>query len=96
MLSETLKKNSLHEFNAEVEEKRKQAGRTLLKNAVDDLVTAMNAVERDGTYTRDDIEAYVLKCLEFYERQLYSMDDEDFDDYLDEKLVKAMRRMRHE
>lgn len=93
MLTERLKNGELFGEPSK-ESKDKTAARALLSNAVQDLVTAMRAVELDGLYTREDIEAYVLKMMGSYEETLYAMDEEEFDAYLNIALTNAIARRR--
>lgn len=93
MLTERLKNGELF-GEPNKESKDKTAARALLSNAVQDLVTAMRAVELDGLYTRDDIEAYVLKMMGSYEETLYAMDEEEFDAYLNIALTNAIARRK--
>lgn len=55
----------------------------MLDDAVNRLVQKMNAIERDGVLSREEVENCVLFCLEWYEKKLYAMSDDDFDFYVD-------------
>jgi hypothetical protein len=94
MLTTRLENGEL--FGRSPKGKEQQMARAVLNDAVQDLVTAMKAVEEDGLYERDEIENFVLTRLRTYEEIIYAMDKEEFDSFLDIQLenAKARRRMR--
>ena len=98
MLSDKLKSKGLHDAiidaKRESERRQKHEARMMLNSAVEDLVTGMRAVELDGLYDRETIEDFVSRRLEEYEKTLYLMDDEEFDRYLDARLLNAIARRR--
>jgi len=98
MLSEKLKNRGLHdavtEAKREAERRQKHEARMMLNSAVEDLVTGMRAVELDGLYDRETIEDFVSRRLEEYEKTLYLMDEEEFDRYLDARLMNVIARRR--
>ena len=73
-------------------EEAKHGARVLLSESVRDLIVAMKSVELDELYTRDEIENFVLRRMEYYEKYLYSMDKDAFDRFLDDQLIQAIRR----
>lgn len=94
MLTTRLENGEL--FGRSPKGKEQQMARAVLNDAVQDLVTAMKAVEEDGLYDRDEVENFVLTRLRTYEEIIYAMDKEEFDSFLDIQLenAKARRRMR--
>lgn len=98
MLSEKLKSRGLHDTDEanerESERRRKHDARILLNNAVECLVTAMRATELDEVYDREEIEDFVSRRLEEYEKTLYLMDEEEFERYLDARLKNTIARRR--
>lgn len=93
MLTERLMNGEL--FGEKTENsKNKTAARSLLTGAVQDLVTAMRAVEADGLYTREEIEHYVLTVMRGFEETIYKMEVNEFDAYLDIQYKNALAR-RH-
>lgn len=92
MLSEKLTNGEL--FRTANPDKERQRARSLLNSAVQDLISAMRAIEGDKLYTREEIESFVLARMRRAEEQIYAMDDEEFDSYLDARLVNALTRWR--
>lgn len=94
MLTTRLENGEL--FGRSPKGKEQQMARAVLNDAVQDLVTAMKAVEEDGLYEREEIENFVLTRLRTYEEIIYAMDKEEFDSFLDIQLenVVARRKMR--
>lgn len=74
--------------------KEKQAARALLNDSVQNLVTAMKAVESDELYTRDEIENFVLARMRTYEEIIFAMGEEEFGTFLDIQLQSAISRRR--
>lgn len=94
MLSEKLRNKELFNVDAEAERRTKSDARRMLNDIVGDLVAAMRAVELDGLYEREAIEDFVSKRLEEYEKTIYLMDAEEFDRYLEARMVNAVARRR--
>ena len=92
MLTTRLENGEL--FGRSPKGKEQQMARAVLNDAVQDLVTAMKAVEEDGLYERDEIENFVLTRLRTYEEIIYAMDREEFDSFLDVQLENAKARRR--
>lgn len=92
MLTTRLENGEL--FGRSPKGKEQQMARAVLNDAVQDLVTAMKAVEEDGLYDRDEVENFVLTRLRTYEEIIYAMDKEEFDSFLDIQLENAMARRR--
>lgn len=97
MLSERLKNREVYaDKHGKPEdlhaERAKACG--MLDDAVNRLVQKMNAIERDGVMSRDEIENTVLFCLEFYEKKIYAMSDKDFDFYVDLHRVQTDLRRK--
>ena len=92
MLTTRLENGEL--FGRSPKGKEQQMARAVLNDAVQDLVTAMKAVEEDGLYERDEIENFVLTRLRTYEEIIYAMDREEFDSFLDIQLENAKARRR--
>lgn len=92
MLTTRLENGEL--FGRSPKGKKQQMARAVLNDAVQDLVTAMKAVEEDGLYDRDEVENFVLTRLRTYEEIIYAMDKEEFDSFLDIQLENAMARRR--
>ena len=93
MLSDKLKSRGLYDVK-ESERRQKHEARMMLNSAVEDLVTGMRAVELDGLYDRETIEDFVSRRLEEYEKTIYLMDEEEFDRFLDARLMNAIARRR--
>jgi hypothetical protein len=94
MLTTRLENGEL--FGKSPKGKEQQMARSILNDAVQDLVVAMKAVEEDGLYEREEIENFVLTRLRTYEEIIYAMDREEFDSFLDIQLenVVTRRKMR--
>ena len=96
MLSERLKNREVYaeehsKPDATHKEQAKACG--MLDDAANRLVQTMSAIERDGALTREEVENTVLFCLEWYEKKLYVMSDDDFDFYVDlHKVQTDLRR----
>lgn len=91
MLSERLKEKNLFSDDQEAMEAQKQAARRFINVAVRDLVAAMRCVELDEVMTRDEIENFVLKRMEYYEVNVYSKGREEFDAWLDDQFRKSIK-----
>lgn len=92
MLSKELKEKAI--FNDASEEEAKHIARLTLKalkEVVRQLVLGMSAIERDEIYTRQEIESFVIKQMEYFENKVYAMTDEEYHDYLAELIIKAAR-----
>ena len=74
MLSETLKNKDL-DFARITESERKKEARDMLAETAEMLVIAMRTAEDYGGMSREEVEGYALKCIEFYEAKYYSVDN---------------------
>lgn len=92
MLTTRLESGEL--FGRSPKGKEQQMARAVLNDAVQDLVTAMKAVEEDGLYDRDEVENFVLTRLRTYEEIIYAMDREEFDSFLDIQLENVVARRK--
>lgn len=92
MLTTRLENGEL--FGRSPKGKEQQMARAVLNDAVQDLVTAMKAVEEDGLYEREEIENFVLTRLRTYEEIIYAMDREEFDSFLDIQLENVVARRK--
>lgn len=93
MLSEGLKKKNLFREEQKATEAQRIAARKLINECARSLISAMRCVELDGVMTRDEIESFVLRRMEHWEAVLYSLDQEEFDKWLDERFVKSIREI---
>ena len=93
MLSERLKEKNLFREEQETTEVQKKAARKSINECVKSLISAMRCVELDGVMTRDEIESFVLRRMEHWEAVLYSLDQEEFDKWLDDWFVKSIREI---
>lgn len=87
MLTKRLKEKELFEDDLKVEERRHDALK-ILDESVEDLIITMVGIENEGVYEREEIENYVLKRKEYYETLFYGMDDDEFDEYLTDKIAE--------
>lgn len=87
MLTKRLKGKELFEQDVRTEES-KQDARMMLDEAVEALLIAMVGTENIGTYRREEIENYVLRRMEYYEVLLYGMDEDEFDEYIVDRLAE--------
>ena len=95
MLRERLKMNercSDEREKSEEKEAEALADRTRLYSTSQRLVILMSAIERSGSMTRQEVEDYVIKCLEAHEQRVYGMDDEQFALYAAVELLQWLRR----
>lgn len=86
MLTKRLKEKELFEQDVRTDES-KQDARKMLDEAVEALLVAMVGTENIGTYRREEIENYVLRRMEYYEVLLYGMDEDEFDEYVVDRLT---------
>lgn len=93
MLSERLKEKSLLNDEQERIEAQKDSARRFINLCVRDLIAAMKCVELDETLTRDEVENFVLRRMEYYELSVYPLDEEGFDAWLNDQLINAIRRL---
>ena len=89
MLTKRLKEKELFEDDLKVEERKHDALKTL-DESVETLIITMVGAENAGVYEREEIENYVLKRMEYYEVLFYGMDDDEFDEYLTDKLAEKV------
>lgn len=75
MLSEKLRNRELG-FERLTDESRTKETRDMIAEVADMLVISMRVAEDYGKMSREDVERYTLKCIEFYEAKYYT--DEDF------------------
>ena len=75
MLSDTLRNRELG-FERLTDESRTKEARDMIAEVADMLVISMRVAEDYGKMSREDVEGYTLKCIEFYEAKYYT--DEDF------------------
>lgn len=92
MLSKELKNRTLHDSEEERKERAKTVALSVLDLHAKHLIATIKCAELDGTLTREESEAYVIKRLESYERFFYSIDDEMFDDWINDELTEAIMR----
>lgn len=92
MLSEKLNRNPFADAPKRIQ---RANARKLLGTTVKHLVASMRCVEEDGIMTREQVEAYVLSTMEQYEKMLYSMDKDTFEEWLTEQAVRSHVRRRH-
>lgn len=90
MLTKRLRDKELFESDIREEEVRQDALR-LLDTAVEQLIRAMVTVENTEAYEREEIENYVMRRMEYYEALLYGMDDEEFTEYMADKLLDVLK-----
>ena len=90
MLTKRLRDKELFESDIREEEVRQDALR-LLDTAVEHLIRAMVTVENNETYEREEIENYVMRRMEYYEVLLYGMDDEEFAEYVADKILDVLK-----
>ena len=92
MLTKRLRDKELFESDIREEEVRHDALR-LLDTAVEQLIRAMVTVENTEAYEREEIENYVMRRMEYYETLLYGMDDEEFTEYVADKLLDVLKEV---
>lgn len=93
MLTKRLRDKELFESGVR-EEEAKQDARKMIDEAVEALLITMVGTENIGTYGREEIENYVLRRMEYYEALLYGMDEDEFDEYVVDRLAeKLVHRM---
>ena len=90
MLTKRLRDKELLESDIREEEVRQDALR-LLDTAVEQLIRAMVTVENTEAYEREEIENFVMRRMEYYETLLYGMDDEEFTEYVADKLLDVLK-----
>ena len=92
MLSERLKEKSLFSEEQEKKEQQRQAARRFLNSAVRNLIASMKCVEDDEIMTREEIENFILKRMEYYEVNIYPLGDEAFAKWLDDQFIRDITR----
>lgn len=86
MLTKRLKEKELFEQDVRTDESKQDARKTL-DEAVEALLVAMVGTENIGIYRREEIENYVLRRMAYYEVLLYGMDEDEFDEYIVDRLT---------
>lgn len=90
MLTKRLRDKDLFKEDIRDEEVRQDVLR-MLDAAVEHLIRSMVVVENSETYEREEIENFVMRRMEYYETLLYGMDDEEFTEYLADKLLDVLK-----
>lgn len=90
MLTKRLRDKELFESDVRDEEIKQDALR-LLDTAVEHLIRSMVTVENTEAFEREEIENYVMRRMEYYETLLYGMDDEEFSEYVADKLLDVLK-----
>ena len=93
MLSERLKEKSLFSDEQEKKEQDRQAARRFLNSSVRSLIASMKCVEEDGVMTREEIENFIIKRMEYYEVNVYPLDNESFAKWLDDQFIRDITRI---
>ena len=88
MLSESLKNRDL-DFARLTDAGRTKEARDMIAEVAEMLVISMRVAEDYGRMSREDVEGYTLKCIEFYEAKYYT--DEDF-----KKTVTVIAKRREQ
>lgn len=91
MLSTALKNGELAFITIDREAEQQEA-REMLDTSVRELIQLMVSIERDDIYSRKEIEAYVLKRMEYYEGFLYGMDDDEYEVWLSMEIERKIRK----
>ena len=93
MLSERLKEKCLFSDEQEKKEQQRQAARRFLNSSVKSLIASMKCVEEGEVMTREEIEDFIIKRMEYYEVNVYPLDKESFDKWLDDQFLKDIERL---
>ena len=93
MLSERLKEKNLFSNEQEQKEQKKKAAGIFLNSAVRNLIASMKCVEADEIMTREEIENFIIKRMEYYEVNVYPLDDEAFGKWLDDQFIRDIKRV---
>lgn len=97
MLTEKLMNEGLFTTERTEESKQRHIARRLIDEAVRNLILAMRSAELDEAYSRDVIERFVMLRMEAHEKEIYSLEEDEFSAYLEACLFKQfVRRIRDE
>lgn len=92
MLTEKLREKELFKEDVKQEESKHDALR-LLNDQIESLIVAMRAVEDRGDWTREEVESYVLRRMEYHEAHIYRMGDIEFTLYIAKKLFESFEEL---
>lgn len=94
MLNEKLKDKGLFNEDQAKAEADKATARKTLNRCVKELITVMKCIQLDDTMTKEEMENFILKRMEYYEGIIWPMDGERFGRWLDDqfmnKLIKVL------
>ena len=88
MLSERLKSKALFVTVGDANLTKTDKALDVLDECVHKLILAMKATEHLGLLPREDIEDYVLCCMEAFEKRYYSLEEDEFDRFIKDFLKR--------